>query len=315
VAVVRLNPRPRPDAVAAAGGWQARLDLGFAAGNGRTVLARRAHYGPLRVQRPFYPPGDRACHVYVLHPPGGVVGGDSLVVSATVARGAHALLTTPAAGKLYRSDGASARLTQELRVADGAWLEWLPQETIAFDGARAASGTRVVLSGDAGFIGWEILCLGRPAAGEGYTRGEFSQRFEIWRDGAPLWWERNAMAGGAPALAAPWGLAGYSVVATLVAVGRNTAPAFVPAGTASRPALPPSLAVGQAPRLLPALREQLHAEVEGGEFSVSQLREVLVCRYLGHSAEQARAGFIAAWRLLRPALWSVEAVAPRIWAT
>ena len=242
------------------------------------------------MQRPFYPDGERACHVYILHPPGGVVGGDTLTIRAEVERGAHALLTTPAAGKLYRSDGACAQLTQELTVADGAWLEWLPQETIAFDGARAASTTRVELAGNAGFIGWEILCLGRPVAGEAYTRGAFTQRFDIRRDGAPLWWERNALVGGAPVLHAPWGLAGKSVVATLVAVGR-------------------------APGALPALRELLNAERDEGEFSVSQLRDVLVCRYLGNSAEQARAGFTVAWRLLRPALWGVEASPPRIWAT
>jgi urease accessory protein len=284
-----IPPAPSPRH-GAAGGWSANLSLGFSARGARTVLAHRRHSGPLQVQRAFYPDGERACHVYILHPPGGVVGGDSLAIHARVERGAHALLTTPAAGKLYRSDGAEAMLSQELDVADGAWLEWLPQETIAFDGAHAASTTRVELSGNAGFIGWEILCLGRPAAGEAYTRGAFTQRFGIRRDGAPLWWERNALAGGAPALNAPWGLAGRSVVATLVAVGR-------------------------APRALAGLRDLLNGDREGGEFSVSQLREVLVCRYLGDSAEQARAGFTAAWRLLRPALWEVEATPPRIWAT
>ncbi len=254
------------------------------------MLAQRRHEGPLQVQRPFYPPGDRACHVYILHPPGGVVGGDSLAIRAQVGHGAHALLTTPAAGKLYRSGGANAQLSQELSVADGAWLEWLPQETIAFDGARASSTTRVELSGTAGFIGWEILCLGRLASGENYARGTFTQRFEIRRDGAPLWWERNALTGGAHALHAPWGLAGKSVIATLVAVGR-----------------PPAALAG--------LRALLHAERLGGEFSVSQLRELLVCRYLGDSAEQARAGFTDVWRLLRPALWGIEATPPRIWST
>lgn len=289
-AVVPLSVVPAAPPRHTDAGWIARLELGFRARDARTVLASRRHVGPLQVQRPFYPDGERACHVYILHPPGGVVGGDCLAISATVESGAHALLTTPAAGKLYRSAGASAQLSQELNIADGAWLEWLPQETIAFDGARAASTTRVTLTGTAGFIGWEILCLGRPAASETYTHGDFVQRFEIWRDGAPLWWERNALAGGAPVLHAPWGLAGRSVVASMVAVGR-------------------------APSALPALRELLNAEQDDGEFSVSQLRDVLVCRYLGNSAEQARAGFIAAWRLLRPALWGLEASPPRIWAT
>jgi urease accessory protein len=285
VSVVPAAPPRRADA-----GWVAELELGFRARGTQTILAHRQHVGPLQVQRPFYPDGERACHVYILHPPGGVVGGDSLLISADVESGAHALLTTPAAGKLYRSDEDVARLTQELKVADGAWLEWLPQETIAFDGARAVSATRVALTGTAGFIGWEILCLGRPAAGETYAHGEFVQRFEIWRDGTPLWWERNALLGGAPVLHTPWGLAGRSVVATLVAVGH-------------------------APSALPALRELLNAEHDDSEFAVSQLRDVLVCRYLGNSAEQARTGFIAAWRLLRPALWGIEASPPRIWAT
>jgi len=271
-------------------GWPARLELGFQAHGTRTVLAYRAHAGPLRVQRPFYPPGERACHVYLLHPPGGVVGGDTLDIAATVGQGAHALLTTPAAGKFYRSDAKQAWIHQRLSVASGGWLEWLPQETIVFDGAHAQSHTRVELAGDAGFIGWEILCLGRPAAGETFTFGEFSQRFEILRDGRPLWWERNALAGGSKALQASWGFAGHSVVATLVAVG-------------------------QAMHLLPALREQLHREDHDGEFSVTQMRDVLVCRYLGPSAEAARRGFMQAWELLRPGLWRVKANPPRIWAT
>lgn len=271
-------------------GWVARLELGFSKRGALSVLSSRRHTGPLQVQRPFYPDGERACHVYILHPPGGVVGGDSLSIHASVDSGAHALLTTPAAGKLYRSDGDIARLSQELKVADGAWLEWLPQETIAFDGTHAVSETRVTLAGTAAFIGWEILCLGRPAAAETFTRGEFVQRFEIWRDGVPLWWERNALVGRAPVLQAPWGLAGRSVVATLVAVGR-------------------------APGALTALRELLNADHADGEFAVSQLRDVLVCRYLGNSAEQARAGFTDAWRLLRPALWGIDASPPRIWST
>jgi len=270
--------------------WPARLELGFQARGTRTVLAHRAHLGPLRVQRPFYPPGEPACHVYILHPPGGVVGGDRLDILAGIEREAHALLTTPAAGKFYRSDGRQARIHQRLVIADGGRLEWLPQETIVFAGAQAESRTCVELFGDAGFIGWEILCLGRPAAGERFDRGMFCQRFEIHRDCQPLWWERNALTGGSTALHASWGLAGYSVVATLVAVG-------------------------QATHLLPELRERLHRDDDEGEFSVTQLRDVLVCRYLGQSAEVARNGFMEAWRIVRPGLWGVTANPPRIWAT
>src|SRR6476620_11342443 len=117
-------------------GWEAALDLEFAARGARTILARRASIGPLVVQRPFYPEGDVA-HVYLVHPPGGVVGGDQLRLNVLAREGAHALITTPAATKFYRSDGRVAHQRQEI-VADAASIEWLPQETIVFPDARAS---------------------------------------------------------------------------------------------------------------------------------------------------------------------------------
>src|SRR5262245_5204087 len=129
--------RPRVDS-----GWHAAIDLGFEATGGTTHLARRAHRGPLVVQRPFRPEGPAVCHVYLLHPPGGLVGGDGLVVDVGVDAGAHALVTTPAASKVYRTNGEEVRQTQRLRVAGRGALEWLPQEAILYDGARATLETR-----------------------------------------------------------------------------------------------------------------------------------------------------------------------------
>src|SRR6187402_782414 len=118
--------------------WHARLELGFSRSGSRTVLARRRHFGPLIVQRPFYPEGG-ICHVYLVHPPGGIVGGDQLALQVEVERDAHALLTTPAATRFYRAGPhPRAALNQQFVVQDAA-LEWLPQETIVFDGARAHS--------------------------------------------------------------------------------------------------------------------------------------------------------------------------------
>src|SRR5512137_547009 len=119
-------------------GWRAELVLGFRWQDGRTVLATRRHIGPLTVQRPFYPEGD-VCHVYVLHPPGGVVAGDCLTIAINAEADSAALVTTPAAGKFYRSDGKLARQQVSLTVAANAALEWLPQETIIYEGARVAS--------------------------------------------------------------------------------------------------------------------------------------------------------------------------------
>jgi len=145
--------------------WHAELRLAFARAGERTVLRENRHLGPLRVQKALYPEGDAVCQAIVLHPPSGIAGGDHLTIEVDVAAGAHAQLTTPGAGKWYRSSGSEASQRIDLTVGAGATLEWLPQETIVFDGARARMETRVTLAADSRFIGWDILCLGRAAAG------------------------------------------------------------------------------------------------------------------------------------------------------
>ena len=276
-------------------GWQARLSLGFARRESRTILGQASHFGPLRVQRPFYPEGAAVCHVALLHPPGGVVGGDELRIDVALDQGTHALLTTPAAGKFYRSAGPLAHQFQQFAVAPGAMLEWLPQETILFSGARVQTLTRVELSGDAGFIGWEILGLGRPAAGELFSTGEYRQDFELWRDDEPLYLEQGCYGGGAPILDAPWGLQGRPVSGLLVcaaAVPGDVINAIRAEWKAIIPASPtPELA------------------------TVSQLDGVLIGRYLGSSTAWARRLFILAWGLLRPAVLSRPPCPSRFWNT
>lgn len=295
--------------------WKARLSLGFVRVGERTVLAEREHLGPLRVQRPFYPEGERSCHVYVLHPPGGVVGGDRLELDARAGKGAQALLTTPAATKLYRSAGARARVRQTLRVEAGAALEWLPQETIAFSGALAELHTRVELRGDARFVGWEISCLGRPASGERFERGELAQRIELLRDDKLLYSERGRYLGGSPLLRAAWGLADQPVLGTLLCAGADL--------TAHLPTLRAALDEVSASH---AKHESERAETRaapppsrqgrvGPCASVSCMGELLVARYLGPSTEVARACFTRLWELARPLLLARAANAPRIWLT
>ena len=91
------------DGVGLSEGWKAKLYLKFIEENNKTVLKNLLHQGPLQVQKAFYPDASGACHVYILHPPGGVVGGDSFDVKIEVAPNAKVLVTTPAAGKFYRS--------------------------------------------------------------------------------------------------------------------------------------------------------------------------------------------------------------------
>ncbi|MBS1224705.1 MAG: hypothetical protein H6R24_1383 [Proteobacteria bacterium] len=283
-------------------GWQARLTLGFQRRKTRTILGQRSHQGPLQVQRPFYPEGERVCHVALLHPPGGVVGGDELRVDASVDTGAHALITTPAAGKFYRSAGPFARQTQLLTVAAGAALEWLPQENILYSGARVHALTRIELQGDARFLGWEIFCLGRPAASETFRAGEYRQDFELWRDGEPLYLEQGRYAGGDAILDAPWGLRNQPVGANLICAGS-----------------PPDV-VGTIRSGWDALKQPSCplANSSAGETelaTVSQLDGVFIGRYLGPSTARARRFFTLAWSVLRPVLLERPPCPSRFWNT
>jgi urease accessory protein len=281
-----------PFALVDAPSWQASLALAFSAPQDTTQLARQTHHGPLVVQRPFFPEGRKVCHVYILHPPGGIVAGDDLRLEVDLQERAHVLVTAPAATKVYRSDGRISRQLQTLRVASGAVLEWLPQETILFEGARAQLDTRVELSGEAAFIGWDILCLGRPACGERFRSGTCRQHLELWRDGRPLVLERARYEGDIHD--AVWGLRGAPVTAILLASS-------------------PALSQLDAQALLGELRTL--PTREGDLSSASLVHGALVFRYLGNSAEQARILFEKAWCLLRPAIAGRIACFPRIWST
>jgi urease accessory protein len=275
-------PARVPDAALGAG-WQARLELGFERRNGVTVLAENRHSGPLLVQRPFYPEGD-VCHVYVVHPPGGVVGGDQLALEVRVAPGAHALLTTPAAGKFYRSAGAQAGLRQQFDVAGGT-LEWLPQENIYYPGALASVTTTVKLHGAARFFGWDVSCFGLTARDEPFHAGAVRQGFELQLDDRWLFCEHQPF--DRTAIAAPWGLAGQVAVGTLVAY---------PAGAEA----------------LARARGAAAADVLCG---ASLVDGALVCRAIGPRADRLRKAFADVWRAVRPLMPGRGAMPPRVWAT
>ncbi len=185
-------------------GWRAELELEYQRRAARTVLAARRHDGPLVVQKSLYPEGDAVCHTIVVHPPGGIAGGDDIRLSARLDVNAHALLTTPGAGKWYRSVGPWARQSIQFDVSAGASLEWLPQESIFFNGACAQMRTAVRLTGDGSFIGWEICCLGRTGSGETFASGSFRARTLIERDRRPFWLENATLEGAARPCNLPW---------------------------------------------------------------------------------------------------------------
>ncbi len=262
--------------------WKARLALDFAFRDKKTVLAERSHDGPLVVQKPLYPEGDAVCHGIVVHPPGGIAGGDELALSATVGAEGAVLLTTPAAAKWYRSAGAWAR--QDVAFDVTGTLEWLPQETIVFDGALARMTTIVDLAPGASYLGWEILCLGRTGSGERFARGACRIATEIRRAGKLLWLECGRIDGGGALLDSPAGFGGRTVCATLLAAGE--------------------------------IDNECVAECRRDpEVALTRLPGLLVARHLGDSSEAAKRCLTRIWSLLRPALSGRAATQPRIWST
>ncbi len=268
-------------------GWQAYLQLGYDRRGGRTVLSRRRHHGPLAVQKTFHPEGE-TCHTYILHPPGGVAAGDTLHIDAQLDAHSHALITTPAAGKIYRSDGAVSCLRQRLQVAAGAVVEWLPQENILFSGCRAQTSTDIHLAGDARCLAWETTCFGRPACGERYTQGWLRQSLQLWRDGKPLFIDRQHVVGGEALQQAAWGLDDQPVHGVMLATAMDAA-------------------------LLDSIDESLRPADR--HLALSLVGDVFVARYLGPSATDAQLLFRRWWHLLRPLLLQRPACEPRIWHT
>ncbi|UVJ44532.1 urease accessory protein UreD [Pseudomonas sp. LS1212] len=266
--------------------WHAELELGYARfGNGTRPTLRR-HKGPLRVQKHLYAEGPEVCQHIIVHPPGGIAGGDRLNISARVEAGAWAQLTSPGAAKWYRAAGPAFQQL-DLKVAAGATLEWLPQETIVFSAARAELTTHIDLQGDARLFYWDIVALGRPASGEHFEQGHFQSHLDIRRDGQLIWHERQRINGSDGLLDSPIGLDGRPVFSTLLVTGEIDA----------------------------ALLEQCRSLPNRVRGDLSQLPGLLAARCLADEALHARDWLIALWQLLRPALLGREAMPPRIWNT
>jgi urease accessory protein len=276
-------------------GWQARLELRLESSRGRTRLTHCRHSGPLRVQRAFFPERlptsatAEPCHIYVLHPPGGLVSGDALQIEVECRERAHALLTTPAATKFYRQRAQRiALVTQTLRL-NGGTLEWLPQENIYYPDSAVQLCTRVRLDATARFLGWELHCLGLPATAALLGRGAVRTALELRLGEQPLLLERLVLEG--ESLSARWGLASFPAFGTCLAY----------------PARPVDLErVRATASSLNCAELILACTIVDG---------VLCCRGRAQRVDHLKHAFIDLWRVLRPALLGREPVAPRIWAT
>ena len=283
-------------------GWTAALDLQFERAKNRSIVSRCRHNGPLRVQKPFYPE-DGVCHVYLLHPPGGVVGGDELSVSVSAGKGSAALITTPGATRVYRSAGPLSTIKYQLNVEAGASLEWLPQDSILYGGSRLSQEMEVRVASGSRFCGWDITSMGRPASGDHYSTGEFDQGFRLYVDSLPVLMERQRWRAGAEAgavagtvagtgtgvLEASWGLSGHTVLGTFYGFPADD-------------------------DILSHLRLRLE-DISVGAMAVTLVDEVLVVRALADDAVALRQIFADIWLSVREMINGFPPGSPRIWST
>ncbi|GAA6135396.1 urease accessory protein UreD [Oceaniserpentilla sp. 4NH20-0058] len=264
-------------------------------GQRHTCMGKTMHYGPLRVQRPFYPEGNDLLHLYLLHPPGGLVGGDELSINVKTSEGAKVLVTTPSAGKLYRNE-TQMQQGQHVHIIiepDSA-VEYLPQENIIFNGAKGTLNTLVELKGDGLFIGWEITCLGRPEGEALFNEGCVKQSLMIKQDGKPLFTDRLILNANDGMMASQVGLQGKTTFGTFV-INRNID--------------------SQTLEKLVELQGTLNAQSKQAYVAATQKPGVLIIRGLGERAEPIRIMFEKIWQLLRPCVHGREMCVPRIWNT
>ena len=274
--------------------WQARLRLDYSLERQRTV-ARHAHEGPLRILQSLYPEGDAVCHNVLIHPPGGLVGGDTLALDIRVGSGAHGLITTPGATRFYRSLGPTAVQSTQIRLSDQARLEWLPLENLCHNDCRAENRLMLDLAPGSEILGWDITALGLPHAQQAFEKGSFLQHLE-----APgVWLERGEIrATDQRLIQGPAGLAGNACLGTLF---------FVTGSPIDRQRRSAALELAQTLLQTHALRARAGV--------TSPNERVLVVRALAPLVEPVGELLRQLWAGWRQVLWQLGCDQPRIWAT
>ncbi len=263
--------------------------ISFARRDGADRLTHLSHHDPLRVLFPAPARGDIPLAALV-NSSGGMVAGDRLDIAFSVGAGARGMALGAAAEKIYRSPAAACEIAVTLEAGAGAWLEWVPQETILFEGARFRRCNRVKLAADARMLAGEMLIFGRAAHGEDLTRGAVEDRWELYRENRLVWADILRMEGDLTRpLHGRAGLAGARAIATLIYAGPDAAD------------------------MLTVVRDLLPQSDDDFHVAASVVNGVLVLRWLGFAPERLRVAYGAFWGALRARLARLPAALPRLW--
>ncbi|MEL6138531.1 MAG: urease accessory protein UreD [Cyanobacteria bacterium J06628_6] len=285
VVIVPEQEQAQPNA------WHGTAALGFARLNGKTQLVEKRTQAPLRVLRSHYPEGPDPCYTTLVHTAGGMVGGDRLSQTVALEPNTRALVTTPAAAKIYQSNNPISTVDTRISLGDRAALEWLPQETIVFNGARFHQTLRAELHEQSTLLLWDITRFGRSARGEAFTSGYWRSDMEVWQAGRPVWIDRQSLDASTPMRLSPVGLNGCPVVGTLALVGQSVSEAEIDNLRVKSAALP----------------------IEPEAIGITTNLSGIVCRYRGHSSQTARQFFTTVWQQLRATQYGKIPPVPRVW--
>jgi len=274
---------PAPTLERADGG--VRLKLGLR--DGRTRIETLYQRAPARILFPNVP-SDQPAQAVLINTAGGIVGGDNLTTEVEAGPDTVMTVTTQAAEKVYRALDVPARLVTRVQVAAGAWFEWLPQETILFDGARLDRRLDFILETGASLLASETVLFGRAARGEQMRHGQLLDSWAVRRDGRLLWADRLKLDGDIRAtLDRPFGFDGAVGMTTLLHAGPRAA------------------------LFLPRAREIAAAgPAEGG---ASLVNGILLIRFLDRDGAKLRESASATAMALRHEITGLSPTPPRVW--
>ena len=293
----------RPIGVIKSRKWIANLVLDFSYSALGTQLRRTKRNGPLSVQKAFYPEGRDCAHIYLLHPPAGIVSGDELYVDINIDDNAHTLVTTPGANRFYRArKDASIGISKQVQVTalnlkNEAKCENFPQETIVYNGADGFNTVNIHLTNTSIYLGWDISCMGLPSSEQLFTEGQYSQLNRVFVDGALQYHDHIVISSKNNLLHHLAGLAGKSVFGTFLVHA------------------PQQLSQSKRKQLIEEMRHIIESQNGQKHISITDIDGLLVIRYLGDHAQQCKKFFLLLWQIIRPLTLEKKATQPRIWYT
>tara|TARA_B110000240_G_scaffold51227_1_gene58609 strand:- start:384 stop:1274 length:891 start_codon:yes stop_codon:yes gene_type:complete len=284
--------------------WFASLALQLGHCEYGTQLTKTKRCGPLTIQKAFYPEGRDCAHLYLLHPPAGIVSGDELQISIDVQQNAHTLVTTPGANRFYRArtdlsigDPKQTQITQ-INLEANAKCEHFPLETLVYNQANGVNNVEVRLQDSSVYCGWDMTCLGLPSSNQQFTAGRFTQLNTLYRDDILIYHDKVIIEPESNIQHHAAGLAGNTVFGTFLA--------YAPKSQVSD---------AQRTQLIEQLRVVIKQHHASSLVSITDIRQLLVMRYLGQQAHQCKSLFIELWKLVRPLYMKRQGVQPRIWFT